>query len=97
METIMDVMRRLSNEGYHGQVRAEPAGVRFIDDNEVVDPDCVTVDEVIRIEGTSSPDEETAVLALTRGSDGHKATYCVTYGTHMDPMDVDLLQKLTLH
>lgn len=97
METIMDVIRRLSSEGYNGQVRAEPGGMRFIDDNEVVDPECVTVDEVVRIEGTSSPDEETAVLALRREHDGHKATYCVTFGTHMDPMDVDILQRLTLH
>jgi hypothetical protein len=97
METVVDVMRRLASEGYHGQVRAEASGLRFIEDNEVVDADGVTIDEVVRIEGTSSPDEETAVLAVRREHDGYKATYCVTYGPHMDPLDVDFLQRLNFH
>ncbi len=96
METISQAVGRLSEEGYTEQCRAEVGGVRFLDDGAIYEPEQVVVEEVIRLEGTSAPDEESVVFAL-RSPDGQsRGTLCMSYGSQMDPIDSEVIARLTV-
>lgn len=94
METISQAVTRLHEQGYTGQCRAEPGGLRFLDDGALVAAEAVVVEEVVRLEGTSTPDEQAVVFAVRSPDGDRRATFCVTYGPDMDPDDCDIMQRL---
>lgn len=96
METISQTLGRLSEQGYTGQCRAEEDGLRFLEDGSLYAPEEVVVEEVVRLEGTSSPDEESVVFAIASPHGEQRATLCVTYGHNMDPLDSDVVTRLTV-
>ena len=49
-----------------------------------------TVDEVLRFEGQSDPDDEMIVFAV-RGSCGHRGVYSAAYGHYMSPEDAAVI------
>ena len=97
METMIDICKRLDTEGYTGQCRAETNGLRFLPDVGTFDPRKLHIDQVIRIEGTSVPSEETIIFALATPDRQARATYCVNFGPAIDPLDADILEQLDTH
>lgn len=93
METMVQTMHRLGNQGFNGQFRAESGGLRFLTNGTLYQPEELTVEEMVRLEGNSTPDEEAVIFALVTPLD-EKATYCVTYGPEMDPADMDVVRRL---
>ena len=94
METMTDICKRLETEGYTGQCRAEINGLRFLPDVGTFDPSKLHIDQVIRLEGNSVPSEETIIFALSTPDRQTRATYCVSFGPAIDPLDADILEQL---
>lgn len=96
MESISQAVGRLSEEGYTEQCRAEEGGVRFLDDGAIYEPEQVVVEEVVRLEGTSAPDEESVIFAVCSPDGRSRGTLCMSYGSQMDATDCDVIARLTL-
>lgn len=95
-ETLTELCQRLHEEGYAGQCRAEAEGLRFLPDAGVFAPADVRVDQVIRLEGSSVPSEQTVVFAVATPDGKQQATYCVCFGPETDPLDAAMMQELDL-
>lgn len=94
MESLSEALHRLTAAGHTTEYRAELRGLRGRRDGEVHPPEDFRVDEVVRFEGESDPDEESAVFALTLRVDGSKGTYTVAYGPMMDSLDAEMVRRL---
>jgi hypothetical protein len=89
METVAEATERLRRAGFDGhwtaveggRLRCSVCGAEFA-------ADTVTVDEVVRFEGTSDPADEAILYALT-GPCGHRGIYVAAYGPDASPDDVE--------
>lgn len=93
METLSEAIARLNDAGYvkhfypvDGQLVCDECETRF-------DPSTLTVDEIVRFEGASDPDDEAILYALTTG-DGHRGVYSTAYGAAASSDDIDVLLAL---
>jgi hypothetical protein len=94
METLSEALRRLSTAGYVNEYRAEAEGLRNLSDGTVRRPEDFRVEQVARFEGDSDPGDECTVFALADADGGSKGTYTVTYGTLMDSLDAEMVERL---
>jgi hypothetical protein len=60
-----------------------------------VHPRDVQIDRVYRFEGSSDPDDEAVVFALTCGDCGARGQYVVGYGPSMSGADADVVSHLS--
>lgn len=95
-ESIQHLMTRLNEQGFTDQCRADDDGIHFCKGREVFAPEDLDVKEVVRIEGTSAPDEQVMIFALTSPDGKLAGTYCVGHGPDMDPTDADMMQRLVV-
>lgn len=65
MDTLTDVLDRLSAEGWTLQLTASDGKVKCVSCEIAAAPEDVTVDRVERFEGPSDPADEAAIYALT--------------------------------
>jgi len=94
METVMEALARLNGSGYVDDYRAEAEGLRNRSTGAVAPPEAFEVDEIVRFEGDSDPNDEVVVFALSSESSGTRGTYVVTYGTYVDPADAEMMRRL---
>lgn len=93
-ETLSEAVERLSRDGYAHDFRAEEGGLRDLESGELFEPDALRVDEVVRFEGATNPDDESVVFALSTPDGAVRGTYAVAYGPGMDPADVAFVRRL---
>lgn len=94
METLSEAIERLRTSGYHLDLFAEAgAQLRCGACNLVFAADTLTVDEVVRFEGASDPDDEAILFALS-AANGHRGTYSAPYGPDATPEDVAVMRSL---
>lgn len=94
METMSQAMNRLADEGYTVEWRAVGDGrLECSEDNQTVDPAEIGIDQVLRFEGESNPDDEAVLFALT-GPRGHKGLYAAPYGAAVPAADVAVMVAL---
>ena len=95
LETMTEALTRLEAAGYTDDFRATDNGLlRCGACGTTVDPAVVSIDEVVRFEGASDPDEQAALFALACVG-GHLGTYVVTYGPAMPAEDVEVVRRLS--
>lgn len=93
-ESLPDVLVRLSERGFTDQCRADAAGIHFIRGQAVFKPEELVVADVIRLEGTSAPDEQTAIYALISPDGNLRGSYTVPHGTDEDRHDTEAILRL---
>lgn len=94
MQSVQQAMERLASKGYTTSCRAVPSGqLQFGNSHKAHEPHDLVVDETVRIEGDSSPGEETLIFAL-HSKNNHKAVYCVAFGHEMSMADTDAVLQL---
>lgn len=94
METLNEAVARLESCGYDAQLRALPDGYLRAGDGEPRAAEDFVVEEIVRFEGVSDPEDESALFAL-RSRDGKVAgTLVATYGPQTDPDTAEVLQRL---
>lgn len=93
METLSEAIARLDDAGFvkhfypvDGQLVCDECETRF-------DPSTMTVDEIVRFEGASDPDDEAILYALTTDC-GHRGVYSSAYGAAASSDDIDVVVAL---
>lgn len=94
LETMQEAIRRLEADGYGGEFRADNGALRCPACGHRHDPAQVSVDETVRFEGASDPDDEAVLFALSCASCGARGTYAVAYGPAMPAEDVEVVRRL---
>jgi hypothetical protein len=93
--TMADALARFEAEGYTAQFGAVEGGlVRCYSCHTNCDPGTMELNEILRIEGASDPDDEVAVMALTCPSCGCMGTLVLKYGAEATPEESDVLRAL---
>lgn len=94
METLSEAVERLTAAGYERTFRAEDAGLRAVGTACVHEPESLVIEEVVRFEGASDPQDEAALFALRCEKHGTRGTYVVAYGPSIDPLDAEMVHRL---
>ena len=94
METLSEAMTRLEHAGYTESVAAHDDGKLHCSGcRSTCEPDHVTIDDVVRFEGDSNPDDEAVLFALDCGQ--HKSLYSIAFGPDTPPNDVTAVRALS--
>jgi hypothetical protein len=88
VDDLADVLRRLEGEGYTADFFARDGALACAECDERIDPKTVQIDDVVRLEGESDPDEEVVVYAVSQGPCGRRGTFVAVYGPSADADDV---------
>ena len=94
METMLEATQRLRAVGFDldfsatspGQLRCAACGLDH-------DPEAMNIDEVVRYEGASDPDDQAILLALD-SSCGRRGLYIAAFGPDTAAPDVKALHRL---
>jgi len=94
VETILDAVARLRAAGYRLEFSARSNGLLQLGGNdELIEASALSVDEIVRFEGDSDPDDEEILVALTtRG--GLHGLYSAAFGPSTPSDDVEVLHAL---
>jgi hypothetical protein len=91
MDTLSDAIRRLQAEGYTGNWFANrDRALECSESGEVLDPEDVQIDHILRFEGESDPGDMTILFALQTPS-GAKGLYSAAFGAEMPAEDADVI------
>ena len=94
METMADAIERLRAAGYRVDLVAAPGGrLRCTECNEITAAANSTVEDTVRFEGDSNPDDEVILIAILARC-GHRGLYSAAYGTDAPAEDAQVLQAL---
>jgi hypothetical protein len=94
METLTDAIDRLRAAGYALDLFVAPGAVlRCGGCQAAFDAATMQIDEVVRFEGESDPDDEAILFAL-HGPCGHRGLYSVAFGAQTPTEDVDVVGAL---
>jgi hypothetical protein len=94
METLTQALERLEAAGYREDFRAEEGGLRAMGSGCLHQPESLRIEEVVRFEGASDPDDQAILFALRCEEHGTRGTYVVTYGPSVDPLDAEMVRRL---
>ncbi len=94
METLSEALDRLGAAGYRQDFRVDDGQLCCGHCAVCSDPRDVAVEEIVRFEGESDPDDEAIVLALSCLSCGVKGTLTLSYGPSMPPQEAEAARIL---
>jgi hypothetical protein len=92
METLQSALARLRSAGFSESLRATPEG--FASGDRVWAPEDLVVEEIVRFEGTSNPEDEAVLLALASRDRDLRGTFVSTFGPGTDPVAAELMRNL---
>ncbi len=94
METLLEATRRLRRRGFNEDFAATPPGRLWCDAcGRDHDPQQMVVEEIVRYEGASDPDDQTILIALDSAC-GRRGLYSAAFGTATPARDVEVLHRL---
>ena len=94
METLSQAVDRLTAAGYRDDFRAESGGLRAVGTGCLHEPEALVIEEVVRFEGASDPEDEATLFALRCTTYDARGTYVVAYGPAIDPLDAEMVRRL---
>lgn len=94
METLHEAIARLESRGYTNAFRPTPDGELETEQGDVLHPDDLTIDETVRFEGSSNPDDEAVLFALSSQDGEIRGTFATSYGTSVEPSAARAIQGL---
>lgn len=94
METLLEATRRLRRRGFEQDFAATVPGRLWCDGcGRDHDPEHMVVEEIVRYEGASDPDDQAILLALDSAC-GRRGLYSAAFGSAAPARDVEVLQRL---
>lgn len=94
MQSVSEVVDRLTKAGYAEQFRAQAGGLFALGEGTLHAPENLVVEETERFEGTTDPGDEAIVFGLRCVEHGTRGTYTLTYGPNVDPLDAEMMGRL---
>ena len=94
IESLSEALKRLSGRGFTHGLRASQRSLRDLVTGELYAPELLDVEEVVRFEGESDPDEQATLFALRSRAGGPVGTYVVVYGASMPAEDAEVVHRL---
>jgi hypothetical protein len=95
-QTLSEAMRALQSRGYVDDFRAQAGQLKALVAKCAFSPSELVVDEVHRFEGETDLDEEMTIFALSHLASAIMGTYVVAFGSKMDPLDAEMVEKLKI-
>ena len=95
METLRGALERLRNAGFRDSLRATPDGFVAEGTDPVYAPEELVVDEIVRFEGVSDPEDEAVLFALRSRSGAVRGTFVTSFGVKTDPVAAELVRRLS--
>ena len=93
-ESLSHAIQRLAERGFTHDLRAEDGWMRDLATGECYEPELLTIDELVRFEGESDPDEQAVLFALRSPSGDALGTFSVVFGPAMPPEDGEVVRRL---
>jgi hypothetical protein len=95
METLLEAIRRLRNDGYRRDLLPVPGGrLRCGECQTIVEADETVVERTVRFEGISNPDDQ-AILGALLTPCGHRGLFSSAYGLYASRDEVEVLRALS--
>jgi hypothetical protein len=94
MEDLAEAIHRLVAAGYCEAFRAERGGLRSLGSGSLHEPESLAIEEIVRFEGTSDPEDQAVLFALSSQPPGVRGTYVAAYGLYIDPLDAAIVHRL---
>ena len=94
METLSEAIARLEAAGFRDSFRPEAGRLWALAAQRFFAPDALVVEEVVRFEGESDPDEQAILFALRSPAGDVRGTFTTSYGPLMDPASTEVVRLL---
>lgn len=95
MDTISQALARLEAAGFRDSFRTEGRKLRALQAERVFDPAELVVEQVLRFEGVSDPDDMAIVFALRSAAGDVRGTFTTEYGAKLaDPEAAEVMREL---
>jgi hypothetical protein len=94
METLSQALERLGAKGFAHDLRASHCELRDVVTGATYPPERLRIEEVVRFEGESDPDEQATLFALRSQAGRPLGTYVVVYGAGMPAEDSEVVHRL---
>ena len=95
METLSEAIARLEAAGFRDSFRPEGARLWAQAAERFFAPETLVVEEVVRFEGESDPDEEAILFALRSASGDVRGTFTTSFGVSADPGSGEIVRGLS--
>jgi len=94
METLQEALARVERRGFKRSFRAVAEGRLELEGDSRFDPESLVIDETVRFEGASDPEDQAVLFALRTGDGVVKGTFVASYGPGMDRDCAAAIQRL---
>jgi hypothetical protein len=97
METLQQALERLERSGFTASFRAMPGGrigARVGRGEMSYAPQSMIVEEVVRFEGCSDPEDQAVLFALRSPDEELRGSFVATYGPQIDAETAAVVQGL---
>ena len=84
----------MTEAGYREDFRAESGGLRAVGRGSLHEPESLVIEEIVRFEGASDPEDQAVLFALRDALQEVRGTYVAAYGLYMDPLDGVMTRRL---
>jgi hypothetical protein len=94
MESLREALDRLATRGYDTEFVVRDRQLTCTGCDDPVRAVDVVIDDLVRFEGDSDPNEELVVYAISSGPCGRKGTLTVGFGPEIDAEDLEIVVEL---
>jgi hypothetical protein len=94
METLSEAIARLEAAGFLDSFRAEAGRLRALTAQRLFTPQALVVEQVVRFEGESDPDDQAILFALRSAAGDVRGTFVAGYGVYADPASAEIVRGL---
>jgi hypothetical protein len=95
METVSEALIRLEKRGFDRNFMATRQGQLEVRGSPPMDPEDLVLEEVVRFEGESDPDDQAALFVLRTPDDRLRGTFLASFGPKMEPDSVAAIRRLS--
>ncbi|MGZ3727375.1 MAG: phosphoribosylpyrophosphate synthetase [Pseudobdellovibrio sp.] len=97
MQQLAPTIHRLQEQGYIENLVPKLDHFECQSKKFSIYPSNMTVDQMIRFENTSDPDDQSILYAITDHSQNLKGLYVDSYGLYHDELSRAMIQALAVH
>ena len=94
LESLSHAIERLARRGFSHDLRVEEGRLLDPATGRSYEPELLAVDEVVRFEGDSDPDEQAVLFALRAPGGQPLGTLASTFGAGLPPEEGEVIRRL---